>query len=86
MPQRRIWDESVPDAVHTHWVTLSGRKVQGVVIRTRVYYRCRPHPDPCISAPATHPLRVNLRADVVRTRINESIGSLSAPDNRLPSP
>jgi len=53
-------------------------RLTGHIVRTQGAGRCdpdapllpvpRPHPDACISALATHPLRVNLRADVVTTR------------------
>jgi hypothetical protein len=62
---------------------LCERKMQGGIIRSTAYYRCRARTlAPGSAALAAHPCTVNLREDVVAARINEWIGSLFAPQSR----
>lgn len=53
-------------------------------VRSTAYYRCRARTlAPGSAALAAHPCTVNLREDLVTARINEWIGSLFVPHNRV---
>ena len=62
---------------------LCTRKMQGGVVRDRVYYRCIARTlAPGASTLADHPKTVNLREDVLTPAVNAWIGRLFAPENR----
>jgi hypothetical protein len=59
------------------------RKMQGCVVRDRVYYRCRARTlAPGSVALVEHPTTVNLREDVLTPALNAWIGRLFHRDNR----